>query len=187
MVVMQFLAFSASLRTGSLNHKLLLRAIRPLEADGHTVRVVPYTDVVTPNYDADAQTRDGFPAAAEALREALLAADGWLLASPEYNYSMPGALKNTLDWLSRYRPMPFINKPTLLLSASPGLIGGNRGLWALRVPLESMGALVHPNMFSLSQAAAAFADDGDLKDAALGTRLDEMVRGFAGYAGKLVG
>ena len=92
--------------------------------------------------------------------------------------------------LSRHSNITYVISRNGLLqspSASPGLIGGNRGLWALRVPLESMGALVHPNMFSLAQAAAAFTDDGDLKDAALATRLDELVRAFAGYTGKLVG
>ena len=68
---------------------------------------------------------------------------------------MPGFLKNAIDWTSRFRPQPFNGRQTLLLSASPSMAGGNRGLWALRVPLEHLGARVYPDMLSLAQANSA--------------------------------
>jgi NAD(P)H-dependent FMN reductase len=104
--------------------------------------------------------------------------DGLLLASPEYNYSMPGNLKNTIDWLSRIRPYVVRNRWALLLSASNGRVGGNRGLWQLRIPLESMGMMVYPDMFSLGLASEAFAEDGTLLDATLRDRLSLMMNGF---------
>ena len=83
-----------------------------------------------------------------------------MIASPEYNASMPGVLKNVIDWVSRFRPQPFNGRQGLLLSASPSMAGGNRGLWALRIPLEHLGARVYPDMFSLAQAHEAFDAEG---------------------------
>lgn len=85
-----------------------------------------------------------------------------MISSPEYNFSMPGVLKNAIDWVSRYRPQPFKSKHGLLMSASPSMAGGNRGLWALRQPLEHLGAPLYPDMFSLAQAHDAFDSQGRL-------------------------
>jgi len=81
-------------------------------------------------------------------------------------------LKNAIDWVSRYEPQPFNERNALLLSASPSMIGGNRGLWALRVPLEHLGARVYPDMFSLAQAHKAFDPQGRLSD----PRLERALR-----------
>jgi NAD(P)H-dependent FMN reductase len=104
-------------------------------------------------------------------------ADGLILASPEYNASMPGAVKNLIDWASRIRPQPFNGKQALLLSASPSMVGGNRGLWSLRIPLEHLGTRVYPDMFSLAQAHKAFGSDG-LSDATMQTRFDTTISCF---------
>lgn len=101
-----------------------------------------------------------------------------VIVSPEYNDSMPGVLKNAIDWVSRARPQPFNERHGLLLSASPSMAGGNRGLWALRVPLEHLGARVYPDMFSLAQAHNAFTDDGGLADERLRERFDDTIAGF---------
>ena len=85
---------------------------------------------------------------------------------------MPGTIKNLIDWASRFRPQPFDGRHGLLLSASPSLAGGNRGLWALRVPLEHLGARIFPDMFSLAMAHKALAGD-DIADAALRGALRE--------------
>lgn len=90
---------------------------------------------------------------------------------------MPGALKNIIDWTSRFRPQPFDGRHALLLSASPSLVGGNRGLWALRVPLEHLGTRVFPDMFSLSMAHKAFADN-TLVDAKLQARFEKNLESF---------
>jgi chromate reductase len=91
---------------------------------------------------------------------------------------MPGILKNLIDWTSRHRPQPFNERHALLLSASPSMGGGNRGLWALRVPLEHLGARVYPDMFSLAQAHRGFGPDGRLADAELQARFDANIVNF---------
>jgi NAD(P)H-dependent FMN reductase len=91
---------------------------------------------------------------------------------------MPGVLKNTIDWVSRFSPQPFNERQGLLMSASPSMGGGNRGLWALRVPFEHLGARMYPDMFSLAQAHQAFGDDGRLLDPQLQGRLEATISGF---------
>jgi NAD(P)H-dependent FMN reductase len=91
---------------------------------------------------------------------------------------MPGALKNSIDWVSRYRPQPFNERHGLLMSASPSMSGGNRGLWSLRVPLEHLGARVYPDMFSLARAHLAFDGGGHLADPVLGDRFEANIANF---------
>jgi NAD(P)H-dependent FMN reductase len=131
-----------------------------------------------PSYNQDVQLGDGFPPGAEELRRRLQACDGFVISSPEYNASLPGLLKNAIDWVSRYQPQPFNERHALLLSASPSMVGGNRGLWALRVPFEHLGARVYPDMFSLAQAHAALDADGRLADPRLQERFDTNLVNF---------
>ena len=91
---------------------------------------------------------------------------------------MPGVLKNAIDWVSRFRPQPFNERHGLLLSASPSMVGGNRGLWALRVPFEHLGARLYPDMFSLAQAHQAFDGDGRIANEQLQERFDDNVANF---------
>jgi NAD(P)H-dependent FMN reductase len=134
-------------------------------------------DFECPSYDGDVEQESGVSPGAHELHRRLTASDAFVIVSPEYNASMPGVLKNAIDWTSRIRPQPFDTRHCLLLSASPSLAGGNRGLWSLRVPLEHLGARVYPDMFSLAAAHKAF--DGDrLADAALQTRLEKTVDAF---------
>ncbi len=100
------------------------------------------------------------------------------MASPEYNASLPGVLKNAIDWVSRFDPQPFNERHGLLLSASPSMVGGNRGLWALRIPLEHLGARIYPDMFSLAQAHKAFDDEGRIADSRLQGRFDTNITNF---------
>ena len=118
------------------------------------------------------------PEGAAELQRRLLASDGFVIASPEYNGSMPGALKNLVDWVSRFRPQPWHGRHGLVMSASPSMVGGNRGAWALRVPLEHLGSRVYPDMFSLARAHEAFDSDGNLSDARLQERLASTLAGF---------
>jgi NAD(P)H-dependent FMN reductase len=104
--------------------------------------------------------------------------DAFAISSPEYNASMPGELKNSIDWVSRFSPQPFNEKHGLLLSASPSMVGGNRGLWTLRVPFEHLGARMYPDMFSLAQAHRAFDADGAIADAQLQERFEHNLVGF---------
>jgi chromate reductase, NAD(P)H dehydrogenase (quinone) len=171
------LVFSASLRAGSFNTRLASLARRVIEAKGGVVDAGAMSDFDCPSYSQDEQAK-AFPRGAEELRRRLEANDAFVIVSPEYNGSMPGLLKNAIDWVSRFKPQPFNARQALLLSASPSMVGGNRGLWALRVPLEHLGARVYPDMFSLAQADKAFGDDGSLVSQPLAKRLEQTIAGF---------
>jgi chromate reductase, NAD(P)H dehydrogenase (quinone) len=174
----RFLVFSASLRHGSLNTKLADLAATAIEANGGEVDVASMRDFDAPSYDQDVQNDEGFPPGAEEFRRRLEACQGFVVASPEYNASMPGALKNSIDWVSRYQPQPFNERHGLLMSASPSMVGGNRGLWALRVPFEHLGTRLYPDMFSLAQAHKAFTPEGRLVDGQLQQRFDTNIINF---------
>ncbi len=176
-----FLVFSASLRAGSLNTKLAKLAASSIEKLGGTADLGAMSAFDTPSYSQDAQAQ-GFPPGATELRRRLEANDGFVIVSPEYNGSMPGLLKNVIDWVSRFRPQPFNDRHALLLSASPSMTGGNRGLWALRVPLEHLGSRVYPDMFSLAQAHQAFDAQGKMGNQQLADRLDQTIAGFMDLA-----
>ena len=111
-----------------------------------------------------------------------MANDAFIISSPEYNASMPGVLKNIIDWVSRFRPQPFNERHALLMSASPSMIGGNRGLWALRIPFEHLGARVFPDMFSLSMAHKDFTADGEFNDATTAKRFESNLIAFMSLA-----
>ena len=176
---LRVLVFSASSRTGSLNTRLAELAAAALEALDVTVDLASMRDFDAPSYDGDAEGAEGLPAGADALRVRLESANAFVVASPEYNGSMPGVLKNTIDWVSRYRPQPFNERHGLLLSASPSMAGGNRGLWALRVPFEHLGARMYPDMFSLAQAHHAFDAEGRIANQQLQERFDNTIANFA--------
>jgi chromate reductase, NAD(P)H dehydrogenase (quinone) len=174
----RFLVFSASLRRSSLNSQLAELAATCISAHGGQVDVAAMRDFDASSYDQDVQQEQGFPPGAEEFRRRLEACQGFVVAAPEYNASMPGALKNAIDWVSRFAPQPFNERHGLLLSASPSMSGGNRGLWALRVPLEHLGARVYPDMFSLAQAHRAFTAEGRLADERLQQRFDTNIINF---------
>ena len=173
-----FLIFEASLRTGSLNDRLAALAASVVEEHGGTVDRAHMADFDCPSYDGDAEAEEGIPEGAQRLRDRLAGADAFIISAPEYNASMPGVLKNVIDWTSRFRPQPFKGKQGLLMSASPSMAGGNRGLWALRIPLEHLGARMYPDMFSLAQAHQAFAADGRIADAKLMHWFDSTIDCF---------
>ena len=174
----RFLVFSASLREDSLNTRLAQLASQVIEASGGEVDRASMRDFDVPSFDADAQADDRVPPGAVEFRTRLEAADAFVISSPEYNASMPGSLKNAIDWVSRFRPQPFNEQYGLLLSASPSMAGGNRGVWALRVPFEHLGARIYPDMFSLARAHQAFGDDGRLCDEQLQERFETNIRNF---------
>ncbi|MFP5219482.1 MAG: NADPH-dependent FMN reductase [Actinomycetes bacterium] len=175
---LRILVFSASLRAESLNTRLARIVVAAVERHGASVDEGSMREFEAPSYDGDVETADGLPAGARELRDRLEASDAFVIVSPEYNGSMPGVLKNSIDWVSRVRPQPFNAKHALLLSASPSMVGGNRSLLALRTPLAHLGVRVYPDMFSLAQAHKAFTDDGALLDDRRQARLDDTVAGF---------
>ncbi|MGE0450321.1 MAG: NADPH-dependent FMN reductase [Vicinamibacterales bacterium] len=178
---LKVLVFAASRRAGSLNRTLAALAARVAAENGAIVDLASMQEFDVPSYDGDAEQADGIPAGAQELQRRLSANDAFIVASPEYNGSMPGLLKNLIDWTSRFRPQPFDGRHGLLISASPSMVGGNRGLWSLRVPFEHLGSRIYPDMFSLSQAHKALAG-GDIADAALRARFDKTLLAFLSLA-----
>ncbi len=178
---LKVLVFAASLRAESLNRKLATLAARVAEGHGAVVDLASMRDFDVPLYDGDVENARGIPRGAEELRRRLLASDAFIVSSPEYNGSMPGTIKNLIDWTSRFRPQPFDTRHGLLLSASPSLAGGNRGLWALRMPLEHLGSRIFPDMFSLSMAHKAFAGN-EIADPTLRTRFEKNLQAFLSLA-----
>ena len=174
---LKVLAFGAALRASSLNATLAKLAGRIAAGTGAIVDVASMRDFDAASYDGDVEESAGIPAPVREFQRRVVASDALLIASPEYNGAIPGALKNLIDWASRFRPQPFDGKPIYLLSASPSLAGGSRGLWSVRVPLEHLGAHVHPDMFSIAAAHQAFAGE-DLANAELVGRLADSVRAF---------
>jgi len=172
------LIFAASLRKGSLNDKLADLAEHLVSQQGSVVDRACMSDFDCPPYDQDVERSDGIPQPARDLCTRLQRADAFIIASPEYNASMPGYLKNAIDWVSRFRPQPFNGRQAMLLSASPSMVGGNRGLWSLRVPLEHLGTRIYPDMFSLAQAHEAFREDGRLLNDVLQQRFDATISCF---------
>ena len=172
---------AASAREESLNGKLARLATRLAEELGWVPDYALMRDFDVPLFDGDLEEARGLPAGAELFRRRLLNSDAFVLASPEYNGSMPGNIKNLIDWTSRFRPQPFDGRHALLLSASPSMSGGNRGLWALRVPLEHLGARVFPDMFSLAMAHKAFNGD-DLANPGLRARFLANLQAFLSLA-----
>jgi len=174
----RFLVLAGSRRQQSMNAQLAALAARVIEAHGGVADRASLRDFEVPWFDADAEQTEGLPAGADAFRERLVANDAFVVASPEYNSSMPGELKNLIDWVSRHRPQPFNERYGLLLSASPSMVGGNRGLWALRIPFEHLGARIYPDMFSLAQSHLGLGSTGELADPDLRQRFDTNIANF---------
>jgi len=178
---LRVLVFAASLRKDSVNATLAQMAARQAALYGAVVDLAAMRDFDAPSYDADSEARGEIPAGALELNRRLTANDAFVIASPEFNGSMPGLLKNAIDWASRFRPQPFHERHGLLMSASPSMVGGNRGLWALRIPLEHLGARVFPDMFSLAAAHKALSGE-TIADPRLQQRFEQNVIAFLDLA-----
>jgi len=168
----KILAFSGSIRRDSWNRKLIQAAVDATRAAGGEVTLIDLADYPLPLMDEDLEARDGLPPNAQRLKALFKEHDALLIASPEYNSSMPPLLKNTLDWVSREWQgesglVPYQNKVAAILAASPGQFGGMRMLPHLRQILNTLGVLVLPGQFSLPHADKAFDEEsGALKSPA---------------------
>ncbi|MDQ3023728.1 MAG: NAD(P)H-dependent oxidoreductase [bacterium] len=182
---MRILAFAASLRAASLNKKLIALATSIAREGGVEVDLADFSEFDMPLYNGEVEKESGVPAGCTALVQRLVDADALMLATPEYNFGYPGTLKNALDWVSRVRPMPLKGHICYLLSASPSMIGGLRGLWQLRQPIEGLGTFVMPFMFSLPQADKAFGEDSQLVDSTRSDTLNTQVQQFLETTAKL--
>jgi NAD(P)H-dependent FMN reductase len=182
---MKLFMFAASLRKDSVNKQLISLAATLVTEAGHEIDLADFSEFDVPLYNQDIQDSQGFPEAITQFIKRMQNAQGLIISVPEYNYSIPGPFKNLIDWVSRVNPMPWRNQCIQLLSASPALVGGNRGLWQTRVPLECCGALVSPNMFSLASAYEAFTPEGKLKSSQSHQLLLKMLNDFFSLLTKL--
>lgn len=160
---MKILSFAGSLRTGSFNRKLLGVALESLQGKADVDRL-DLKEVTMPLYDGDLEARDGLPEGALRLKGRIAAADALLIATPEYNNSVPGTLKNAIDWASRPPDNPFRGKVALLMGASPGQFGAVRGVLAVRQILNALNVIVLPQTVQIAHADQAFDEAGRLKD-----------------------
>ena len=166
----KILAFAGSTRADSYNKKMVKIAAAGAKAAGAEVTYLDLRDLPLPLFDEDLQAQEGFPENAGKLKELLRAHQGLLIASPEYNSSITPVLKNAIDWASRPSEPGeqmiacFIGKVATIMSASPGGMGGMRGLVHLRSILGNINVIVLPEQKSISQAYQAFDENGSLKD-----------------------
>lgn len=165
----KILAFAGSTRKESLNKKLIKIAAAGASEAGANVTLVDLRDFQMPLYDGDLEQQEGLPPNARKLKELMLTHHGFLISAPEYNSSISGVLKNTIDWTSRQSegetPLAcYQGKIAGLVSASPGGLGGLRGLVTVRSILENIGVLVIPDQVAVSKAHEAFDTDGSMKN-----------------------
>lgn len=188
----RILAFAGSTRKESFNKKLMKIAAKAARSAGAEVTEIELRDLPLPLYDGDLEAAEGLPANAKKLKEIFLVHQGLLIASPEYNSSISGMLKNAIDWVSRPAPGEgslacFEGKAAVLMSASPGALGGLRGLVHLRSILGNIKVLVIPEQVAVSRATEAFNADGSLKDSKQQSAVENLGTVLAGLLAKLKG
>lgn len=166
---LQVLAFAGSTREQSMNKTLVSVAAGSARDAGAAVTLVDLADYRMPLFDGDEEADTGKPATARAFKQLMVDHDAFLIAAPEYNGSITGVLKNTIDWVSRPDDdddgqLPaFRRKVVCLMSASPGALGGVRGLVHVRAILAGLGCVVLPEQVAVSKAHEAFRDEGGRK------------------------
>jgi chromate reductase, NAD(P)H dehydrogenase (quinone) len=172
------LVICGSLRKGSYN-AALARTLPALAPAGMSLRSAA-SFANFPIYNADIQTGNGFPAEVNAWADAIRSADGLIIVSPEYNWSIPGGLKNAIDWVSRMKDQPFENKPVAFQSAAGGILGGSRAQYHLRQSLTSVDVILFGRPEVIVTFAAQKFDDKtlELKDQ---TAIDLIKRQLAAF------
>ena len=192
MTTPRILAFGGSLRRDSFNQKLATVAAAGAREAGAEVTVIALRDFPLPVFDQDLEAAEGMPAAAKKLKQLFREHHGWIIAAPEYNSSITAALKNAIDWVSRTEtddepPLAaFTGKTAILCSASPGGLGGLRGLVHVRAILGNIGVTVLPDQVAVSQAHNAFQPDGSLSDDKLAAKVKNLGAQLARHLAKLL-
>jgi len=170
-----------SLRKGSYN-RIVMSALPGLASEGMQIREAPpYSEF--PLYNADIQNSTGFPAPVNTLADAVRAADGVIFVTAEYNFGIPGPLKNAIDWVSRLKDQPFVGKPIALQSASPGPVGGARVQYDLRRTMVFLDALTlnKPEIFIGNCATRIDDKTGEIKDAQTKDLIKQQLAAFAKF------
>lgn len=180
------LMICGSLRKGSFNRKLMSLLPELAPPDMKLAEAPPFRGF--PLYDFDIQNEQGFPAEVNTLADAIRGADGLVVVSPEYNWSIPGGWKNAIDWMSRMPNQPFAGKPVAIQSAAGGLLGGSRMQYHLRQSLTSVDVFLYgkPEVL-ITFAAQKFDDAGNLKDQGAVDLVKLQLAGFAKFIRRLRG
>ncbi|MCH1918670.1 NAD(P)H-dependent oxidoreductase [Shewanella sp. A3A] len=176
----QFVVLTGSLRKASFNAVIANSLAQLVPANSKVTQLGSIGDF--PLYNQDLQEEQGFPDAVTEMAKAIAAADGVIIVSPEYNYSVPGVLKNALDWLSRVSPQPFAGKPVMITSASPGGIGGARMQYHLRQILVFFDAKVMNKPEAMIGQVASKVVDGQLVDEPTREFLQKQLLSFSVFA-----
>lgn len=193
MTTPKILAFAGSARTNSFNKKLVKIAAEGAKAAGAEVTDLDLRDLPIPLFDEDLEAAAGLPQNVLTLKSMMKANHGFLIACPEYNSSITPLLKNAIDWASRPEPNEpplgltcFRDKVAVIMSTSPGGLGGLRGLMHVRSILSSIGVLVLPDQQAIPNAYQAFDENGNLKDEKQRTNVYNLGSKLATILSKLV-
>lgn len=189
-VIPRILALAGSTRSESYNKRLVRVAAKAAESAGAEVTVIDLRDLPMPLFDEDLERERGAPDAARTLKQLMVESDGFLISSPEYNSSITAVLKNAIDWVSRPVPgeqplVAFRGKVGTLMSASPGALGGLRGLVHLRSILGNIGVIVLPDQVAVPRAFEAFHANGNLRAPDQQKKIEGLGRGLAEFLQKL--
>jgi chromate reductase len=181
------LVICGSLRRGSFN-RMIVNTLPELAPDGMRIEQAPPVAGI-PHYNADLQAAEGFPGPVNALAQAIASADGVIIVSPEYNFSVPGTLKNAIDWVSRMPDQPFKGKPVALQSAAGGMLGGARMQYHLRQIMVFLEAIVFtkPEVFVSFAKSKVDAERGIVTDEATRGMIQNQLKAFSAFAAKLSG
>jgi len=175
------ISICGSLRKGSYN-RIVMNALQGYAPEVLRIAEAPsYAEF--PLYNADIQNSTGFPAPVQTLAEAIRSADGVIFVSPEYNYGIPGPLKNAIDWVSRVPNQPFANKPIALISASAGILGGGRMQYDLRRSMIFLDALTmnRPEIFIGNVSQRIDEKTGQIKDEQAIGFIKQQLAAFANF------
>ena len=186
----RILAFASSTRRESFNKKLVAIAAQGAREAGAEVTLIDVKDFPLPLFDQDLEAEQGMQKNGTRLKKLFIDHDGLLIASPEYNSSFPAVLKNAIDWVSRPAPgepslVAFRGKVATLMSASPGALGGLRGLVHVRSILGNLGVIVLPDQIALAKAHEAFQPDGSLTDPKQQAGIEALGNTLASFLMKL--
>jgi len=176
-----------SLRKGSYN-RMVMNALQGYAPEGMRIAEAP-SFAGFPLYNTDVQNSTGFPAPVQALGEAIRAADGVIFVSPEYNYSIPGVLKNAIDWVSRVPNQPFAGKPIAIQSATGGALGGGRMQYDLRRCMIFLDAwtINKPEIFIGNCSQKIDEKTGQIKDEQTISFIKQQLAAFAKFIARIGG
>ncbi|HEV3340305.1 MAG TPA: NAD(P)H-dependent oxidoreductase [Pirellulales bacterium] len=186
----RILAFAGSMRRESFNKRLVQRAAKGAREGGAEVTLIDLKDFPLPLFDQDLEAEQGMPDNGAKLKRLFIDHDGLLIAAPECNSSITAVLKNVIDWVSRPAPgeaslVAFTGKVATLMSASPGALGGLRGLVHVRSILGNIGVIVLPDQIAVPKAHEAFKPDGSLMDPKQQAGVEALGKTLASFLMKL--